>query len=214
MGAPSYTGNCDWRQITNPEWSTDCWGLDEATIQFSGRRDKCKAFEDTLTGFVAMPEVGGMYLRTFSTKDHRSFPIIDARYVGLRDGRLPDVQADDCISVQTVSTSGTTGTGKKISGEFTYRASRTNYQWIESSNPSNTPRFNLVRRQTNPIDNLISWRITDDTGKSAQVPYSEFVTLLNSLKLQVVTSDYNPADLVPGRYWGCKCTCDYVLIGS
>jgi len=214
MGETTYKGNTEWRQITNPEWDTDSWGLDEATIQFSGRRDKVEAFENSLTDFKPMPEYGGMYLRGFHTRDHRSFPVIDARYFGLKSGSVPAVKAEDSISIQTVTTSGTTTDGKKISGEFSYRSARTAYSWIETSNPANSPKYSTVRRQLDPLANIISWRVTDEAGKSGQVPYSSFVSILNSLQKRVVVNDYAPEELCPGKLWGCRAVCDYVLIGT
>jgi hypothetical protein len=208
-----FIGDAHWDELFDPAFSCDSWGVDHARWQFSGRVDEQKAFEENLKKFQAMPGFGTMRLSAWSTQEHRSFPVMALDYVGLKNGQIPVVRARDSVVLQTAQVTASTA-GGTVSGAFTYRASRTTWSWCEISAPPNYSKYNTVRRGVSPFSSIEGFKAADGQGKNKTIPYSTFVALLNSLRLELVVSNYEVEDVIPDTLWTCTADVDYRFASS
>jgi hypothetical protein len=211
-----FRGDTRWQQVKQTEWTIDSWGLDRARVLFRGPSTGKKAFEDRLVRWENMPNYPGMKLESWnSVIITDSYPGVEKMYVGFKSGALPPAKPVDGYSTQTAQGAGTdTATGRKVSGSFTYKASRTTWTWFETTLPNPvTPRYASVQNPVDPFDSITSYSIQDDTGRRTNsVPLSAFTAVFNSLVKRVMISDYVREQIQPNALWACSCVADYVIV--
>lgn len=212
----AFLQNTEWRQVTTPEWTVDHWGTDHCRIMWRGRSDKRIAFEDSLKRWDTMPGYSGMRLENWNgIFSSPSFPSVELRYLGFRSGTIPPTKITNGTSIQSAQGSGTdTGVDPnvEVSGNITYKANRTTYTWFETSAPNPTSRYDKVQIGTDPLEQIVSYSISDPNGKKRFVNYSAFVTIFNSLVRGNFVTDYVTEELIPGALWACRAEVDYKVI--
>ncbi len=215
----TYVGNVQFEKVSEPIWSTEAHGMDQAILPYRGAAPLKPDFEATLVNFAQLADHPRMYLVGYSDDGDPIFPTVDLRFIGVR-GAIPPVKLVNSTVLQTVSTSGMVQ-GKDSEGadievqasmEATYYASRTTYQWIEDKIPALTPRYATVIAAVSPRP--VGYRISAPGTASGTVNYSAFVTLLNTLRQEERVTDYTREEVVPGKLWACESTVDYILSGS
>jgi len=150
------------------------------------------------------------------SEDSPSFPGVIIKYIGFKSGTVPPVKIVDGVTSQSASGSGldnSTEPPREVSGTFLYRASRTSYTWFETSTPPPYSRYQTVRFPIDPLSQIDSYSIQDSGGSSVHnVPYSAFITILNSMIRKVIVSNYEREELVPGLLWGCQADVDFRVV--
>lgn len=222
-GRITYTGNVAFEEAGDPVWTVDHYGLDSCRWPWQGAEFLEKAFVDGLIRFQNIANHPRVYLMGWGNDQNPIFPTVELTYSGLRNGRLPPAKAVDSKSVQTVQAVITAATGKysgkQITMELTYRASRTQYNWIEDSLPNkNAPLYGTVRNPVDPLNlsngAILQRRVTDDKGAVGSLDIGTFTQLMNALLKVTEVSDYTSEEIVPGALWACSSTADYVLKGT
>jgi hypothetical protein len=212
--AVRFIGDVTWRDASEIVWSTNDYGLDIARIPYRGAVTGKKAFEDKLRRWMPILAYPRMYMTHYSDDGGLIFPTVDVHFVGIRKD-VPPPRITDTTTWQVVSTTASVdvdGTPTDVSMEATYVTSRTTYQWVEISQPSPNPRYSTVRNAVNPTPR--SYKIRGDDGGPVTVDYSTFVTLFNSLRREVIASDYVRDEIVEGRIWQCSIVVDQILTGA
>lgn len=208
----------DFEIVKQPEWDRDNWGADTAQLLYRGPASKKESFELTMMSkrWDSMPGFPNMRLSHVSSQIITpSFPGVVLHYIGLRDNKVPPVKAVNGSSIQSATGSGVdTATKQRVSGNITYKASRTTYTWLETSAPPNTPKYSVVIDPLDPFQNIIGYQIqNDDTGKPTNsIPLSSFVAVFNSLVKKMMVSSYEREPLIPDVLWGCTAEIDYKFI--
>lgn len=220
-----YIGDVKWGQVQDLMWSIDNWGLDNVKVLFRGARTLKTAFENTLQRWTPLPGYSSMRLANWTdTPVTPSFPGIELTYIGFRTGVVPPFRRVDGLNVQSVTTQaevpenlvnpdGDPETLVTISGEFLYRAARTDWTWFETGTPPLTPRYNAVTDKTDPLTpaRVIKYSISNpSTGQYYyQVSLAAFTILYNKIIRLIQVQDYQREELVPGSLWGCKSSVVY-----
>ncbi len=81
-------GTQTWRQCAPETWSLTETGLDELTVPFDGRETLRTAFQAGLIQWTPSTIDGNMFLAGWSSTDHKHYPRIDLRYIGLKNHRV------------------------------------------------------------------------------------------------------------------------------
>lgn len=202
-----YIGDVTFRQASEIVWTTSDFGLDQARIPYRGAAPLKDAFEAGIVKFHPLPGYARMYMTHISDDGDVIFPTIDVHYIGVR-GTIPLPKITNSRVVQTVTTS-TTHEDQNYTLEATYFASRTNYQWIETTVPPITPRYGPVQMAA-PVQ---PFRYHTEGGDGGLIPYAAFVAAFNNLVLETVISEYTREEVVPGKIWQCEATADQMLQG-
>lgn len=209
-------------QIAIPEWSLNGWEMDEASIMYGGPRPDSDRFLGTVARFEVMPGFQRMYLRQAQRRNATpSFPRVEKQYVGFKSGVIPPVKRVNDTSSQTVSGQGVDNTtssptsGKTISGQVTYNAAQTTWTWFELSTPAPKPRYASVDQDRDPEITEVSVNpITGDDGKIVMPTFSALTAVINSLKQELVVSDYEREEVVKGILWACRSIVQHRIKGS
>ncbi len=85
-------GNTSWRQNAPETWSLTDTGLDQLTVPYDGPESFRTAFQAGLIQWTPSPIDGNMFLAGWSNTDHKHYPRIDLRYIGLKAGRTYSVR--------------------------------------------------------------------------------------------------------------------------
>ncbi len=211
-----FVGRYVWEPVAMSEWTVDHWGMDNVNVTYRGSRDLKTAFENsivpwhTLNGYPLMRAASWVGANTTP-----SFPEVVIRYIGFRSGNIPPVKIVDGTTSQSAQGSGIdTATGRRVSGTFLYRASRTSYIWFEKTTPLPVSKYQAVRFPIDPLSQIDAYFLQDeDTGKVVNsVPFSVFTTVFNSLIRKIIVGNYEREELIPNLVWGCRADVDFRVV--
>lgn len=214
-----------WQPVERPSWSSGGFNTDRATVLWRGPATKREVFlagleaqqwgslpSYTFAGTLAWAGFPLMFLETWNESGSSpSFSGQVLNYVGFKTQAIPDAKSKDDTSIQTANASGTFD-GDVISGTFTYIASRTTWEWFETSQPNRqNPRYRTVNQPVNPLSNVQSYSLKNSAGDNVNtLTTAQVGAAFNSLspQTQVVFSAEN---IVPGKLWACTATVDFIL---
>lgn len=218
MATLIFMPNSEWAINGDPQWSSDSYGADHATLPYRGRRDKMAAFIDGIARFFEMPGGNGLPnypgMRSVSWRNSGGtipYPQIDVEFIGFRRSGIPPAKAVDDTVVVSAQGSGTFD-GQAVSGSFTCLSPRTTWSWFEVQQPAATPRFATINNSFDPLTRILFDQLQNVSGQGTQVPYGEFVTVFNSIGRQAQVADYKREVLVPGNLWACSSEVQVALI--
>lgn len=213
-----------WIESGDPEWTVNGWDMDVASVLWRGPRTGSDSFLASIVKFAGMPGFARMWLESYDkTNITPSFPGVQKRFIGFRDGNIPPQRRVNGTSSQVVTATGVDNApssptfGLTLSGTFTYLASRTTWTWFETSTPAITARYNTVDQAIDPLSRLQNVAIQPAIGTDGQIiqpTYSSFVQIYNNLARELVVTDYEREELVPGTFWACRSQVEYRLRGS
>lgn len=221
----TFIPDSEWAQSGDIEWSrVGGWEIDQATIPWRGRRDKKKQFEDTIVRFSGMPGYPLMRLSEWSNSGGTvSYPQVDLKYVGFRNGAIPPQKGVNNVSFQSIQSSGTDTSignptsGKVVSGTFYYQATRTTWTWYETSTPPQTPRYSNVLRPIDPLQAITGYSITASGDNGVTNTPVNFVTLsvlaavTRNLTTRTEVDSYDQDEIIQGALWACSASCTLKL---
>lgn len=206
--------NFQWTQTSHNEWTVDGWGLDHHKVTFRGPAPSQDQFLNGITKFQKRNGYASVWLADFNaTNASPNFPGVDFDYVGFRSGVIPTPKPVDSYSRQSVTGSGMDNVQDppvQVSGTISFIAKRTTWTWFEISEPSTVPLYGTVHNPVPPVPK--SWTIPGGAG--GLLPYDEIVTILNSLSLQLVVSDYEVEPIIPGKLYACKSVVDWTIVAG
>lgn len=213
----SFIGDTTWQKSEPDRWSIDSFGIDQLLVTYRGSVATQEAFRATFAKWQKHPTLKTMKLASIEDANASlNFPAIVLTYTGFKSGKVPVAKGKTGTSIQSASAHGINTEGRNISGTFQYQASQTTWTWFETQKPKEVCPPLEVLNKVNPLTRIVSHDISDDfDGKTRNnIPYSDFVILLNSLAVGIYVTDYQ-CEMVhpqPEELWACSATLDFKVI--
>lgn len=87
-----YQGNTSVKLIATPAWDLSSSGLDTVTVKMQGDPASVATYMGALTQWQAYGDDANMFLSIWSNDEHPRKPTITLKYIGKRNGTLPQTQ--------------------------------------------------------------------------------------------------------------------------
>lgn len=221
----SFVPNIPFTLVCDLSWSVDSYDIDHCKATWRGPRPNCLAFINGLQRWSQLSGYPQMFLASWDNEPMNTypFPTVTLNYIGFRSGVPPPAKVEDGYSSQTFSTTYTDpDSGDTYAGSFAYKAARTTYSFLMTSQPPQTPptQYSTVTKQfaTPPLSqqNIIRYSIVNQTSPDgSSIDIGTYTAVLNTAGAPIMfVSDYKRPQLVPNKIWQCSCTVDFMVSGQ
>lgn len=197
------TGGSVFAQIAPPKWNlnADDAGLDSVILTLDGAVNRLASYQSQLSKWSSCPIDNNMFLAGWSNDQHKQYPKMELRYIGLRSGRVPSIKGQFGTTIQSASRAGSsfsiTILAKTQIGDNT-RITRSAGELIT------VPAVSVFNTQ------VITWDFSYTAGD-----YKGIIPTTGGQALgffgQVVITTYGLDELVPNKYYRRVVTSQVVL---